>query len=301
LLVATIWGVNIAIMKFAITEIDLFTFNAVRLTLSAVTLAVCVWFEQRNQQRNSLNNQPAASPSPAPSVLKKWLLIASFAITTGGFYQILFAVGMDRTTAGNTALIISSIPMWIAVLSFFVLREKLGLAWLGLIVTFIGTIIVTLQKGNVSLAFENLVGNGLILIAALAWSTGAIISRPLLKLISPIRLAFYATVGTLPVHYLMSFLMGSPDFDRIHEPAIMFCIFYSGLFSTGLAYAMWNYGVQQLGASHAAAYQNLVPLIALLAAWLSPLHEIITPIQLVGGFLIIFGLFVTRRLRTKVV
>ncbi len=287
-----------AVMKLAITAIDPFTFNAVRLSLSALTLAVCVWLEQKNDRRNPVPDTATLSLSPPPSALRKWLIIAGFAIMAGGFYQILFAVGMDRTTAGNTALIMSSMPMWIAILSFFLLREKLGIAWLGLIITFAGTVIVTLQKGNFSLASENLLGNALILLAAMAWSLGAIVSRPLLKLISPIQLAFYATVGMLPLHYLMPFLMGSHDFDRIQEPSIMLCIFYSGVFSTGLAYAMWNFGVQQLGASHASVYQNLVPLIALLAAWLSPLGETITPIQMLGGFLIIFGLFVTRRLRT---
>jgi drug/metabolite transporter (DMT)-like permease len=289
-----------AVMKLAITEIDPFTFNAVRLPLSAATLAVCVWFEKKNRRRTSLGPAARILPEPGPSGLRKWLIIAAFSIMAGGFYQILFAIGMDRTTAGNTALIMSSMPMWIAVLSFFTLREKLGRAWLGLVITFLGTVVVTLQKGNFSLAPENLVGNVLILVSALAWSMGAVISRPLLKFVSPIQLAFYATMGTLPIHFLMAFLLGSNSFGRIHEPEVLFCVLYSGIFSTGLAYAMWNYGVQQLGASHASVFQNLVPLIALIAAWLSPLHEIITPLQLLGGSLIIFGLFLTRRMRSKV-
>lgn len=299
LFVAIIWGVNLAVMKLAIVEIDPFTFNAIRLSLSAVILSACVWVEKKNRQRISLRTPSDTTSLPSPSTLKKLLIIAVFAILTGGFYQILFAIGMDRTTAGNTALILSSMPMWIAVFSFFMLREKLGRAWLGLIVTFLGTIVVTLHQGSISLDSVNLVGNALVLVAALAWSMGAVISRPLLKYVSPIQLAFYATVGTLPIHYVMPVLIGSNDFDRVFEPGILFCILYSGIFSTGLAYAMWNYGVQQLGASHAAVYQNLVPLVALLAAWLSPLGETITSKQLLGGSLIIVGLFVTRRLRPR--
>jgi drug/metabolite transporter (DMT)-like permease len=61
---------------------------------------------------------------------------------------------------------------------------------------------------------------------------------------------------------------------------------------------MWNYGVHKLGASHASVYQNLVPLVALAAAWISPLNEKITVVQIIGGFLIIFGLLVTQKLRT---
>lgn len=290
-----------AVMKLAITEIDPFTFNAVRLSLSAITLAICVWFEEGKNKRGIQKQQSPRNASSRFSGMRKWLIITGFAIMSGGAYQILFAIGMDRTTAGNTALIMSSMPMWIAVLSFFVLRENLGYAWFGLIITFLGTVVVTIQGGKINLASEHLLGNSLVLIAALAWSMGSVISRPMLKFISPIRLAFYATAGTLPIHFLMPIVMGTNHFDRIFEPDIVFCILYSGVFSTGLAYAMWNYGVQQLGASHASVYQNLVPLVALLAAWLSPLGETITPIQLLGGTLIIFGLFATRRLRPAVV
>ncbi len=34
---------------------------------------------------------------------------------------------------------------------------------------------------------------------------------------------------------------------------------YSGVFSTGAALLMWNYGVRHAGAGQAAIYQNLVP------------------------------------------
>ena len=77
------------------------------------------------------------------------------------------------------------------------------------------------------------------------------------------------------------------------------CILYSGVFSTGLAYAMWNLGVKQLGASHAAVFQNLVPLVALLCSWYF-LDERVTPIQIFGGTMIIAGLFVVPRNRQSV-
>jgi len=281
------------VMKIAITEIDPFVFNSIRLTLSAIVLGICVYFENRNR------TQPIADGN-APTGFKKWLKIIAFVIFTGAVYQIIFVIGMKKTTAGNTALIMSSTPMWTAILALILIREKIGRAWIGLVITFLGTLVVTLQKEETfSLQAENFVGNLLILAAALAWAGGSVISRPMLKYISPIRLAFYATIGTLPLHFLMPFWFGVDEFHLIWEPGMIGCIIYSGVFSTGLAYAMWNYGVQQLGASHASVYQNLVPLIALIAAWMSTLNEVVTVSQLLGGFLIIIGLFITRRLRNK--
>ncbi|MDB4483832.1 DMT family transporter [bacterium] len=295
LLVAFIWGINMAVMKMGITMIDPFAFNSVRLTLSAMTLGVCVWLEKRRQTSEP---SPPLRPHSARSATKKWAVVIAFGLLSGGFYQIVFAIGMDRTTAGDSALIMSSIPMWTALLAFIFLHENLKKIWIGLIITFVGTLVVTLQSGGFDFSNENLIGNSIILIAALAWSTGVIISRPLMKTISPIQLAFYATLGTLPIHYLMAWLFETNGFQHLNQPAILFCIGYSGIFSTGLAYAMWNYGVHKLGASHASVFQNLVPLVALAAAWISPLNEKITAIQILGGFLIIFGLLVTQKLRT---
>ena len=143
-----------------------------------------------------------------------------------------------------------------------------------------------------------LISTAIVLAAALAWALGAVVSRPMLRFVSPILLAFYATAGTLPIHFLMPLLMDSPSINEIWDLKILACILYSGVFSTGLAYAMWNYGVQQIGPSHAAVYQNLVPLVALIAAWFF-LRETISPTQILGGAMIIFGLYITRRLRPR--
>lgn len=296
LFVAIIWGVNMAVMKMGLNEVDPFLFNAFRLSLSGLVLGICAWLENR---KHRLSSQVPVAISGRPNPVRLWATIVGFAVLTGAVYQILFAVGMDRTTAGNTALIMSSMPMWIAMLSFLLLREKLGSAWWGLIIAFLGTIVVTLEKGNINLDSSNQTGNWIVLVAALAWALGSVISRPMLKYISPIRLAFYATVGSLPVHYVMPFLMDSENIGHLLQPSVIVCILYSGVFSTGLAYAMWNYGVQQLGASHASVYQNLVPLVALIAAYVSPLREAIVPMQIVGGIMILLGLFVTRRLRPR--
>jgi drug/metabolite transporter (DMT)-like permease len=285
-----------AVMKLALNGMDLFLFNAIRLTLSAIVLGVCVWLRTRSRSEAAIADQ-AKLDQAAPPFFKKWLTIATFSIMAGGVYQILFAVGMNRTTAGNTALIMSSMPMWTAVLAFCLLREKLGRAWIGLTITFLGTIVVTLQKGGMSFGSENLAGNGLVLLAALAWALGAVVSRPMLRFVSPIRLAFYSTVGTLPIHFVMAMINGESSGEvQVWDWQLISCILYSGIFSTGVAYAMWNYGVQQLGPSHASVYQNLVPLIALIAAWFF-LSEIISPVQIFGGAMIIVGLFITRRLR----
>ena len=68
---------------------------------------------------------------------------------------------------------------------------------------------------------------------------------------------------------------------------------YSGVFSIGIAYLLWYRGVQRLGNSRTAVYSNLVPVSALLTAWLW-LGEVPTGLQLMGAVVILGGLTGTR-------
>ena len=76
-------------------------------------------------------------------------------------------------------------------------------------------------------------------------------------------------------------------------------IFYAGVLSSGLALPMWNFGVRHAGAAHASVIQNLIPLIAIIAAWIFR-GESVTSGQLVGGSLIIGGLVTMRAARRSV-
>ena len=288
LAVAVIWGVNMPIMKFALGRMDEFLFNAVRLSLSAAVLALVVWW-----QRPQFISKSPLAPSPC----RQWILIVIFSILTGFAYQVLFLVGIHRTSAGNTALIMASIPMWIAVLSFLFLRERLGwMAWVGLIAAMIGTSIVTLSRTAPSGSGVTLVGNLLVAAAALSWATGTVCSRPMMNAISPIALALCGVGLSLPLHFLIAWPV-LDEFPLIFRDGwLVAALLFSGIFSTGLAYAMWNWGIVALGPSHAAVFQNLVPLFAIAAAWLL-IGEVPYWLQLVGGGLILVGLVTMRRAR----
>ena len=77
---------------------------------------------------------------------------------------------------------------------------------------------------------------------------------------------------------------------------LQLCILYSGILSTGLALAMWSYGVKHAGAAQATMFQNLSPIVAIVAAWLWR-GEGISNAQVVGGVMIIGGLIIMRHSR----
>ena len=283
--VAVIWGVNAPVMKYGISQIDPFVFNALRLTVSGVALWFCLLLENR-RNRNTLAKENHRH-------LVWWVI--GFSILSGAIYQITFLTGIFRTTAGNTALIMSSCPMWTAGLAVLTTKERLSkVAWIGLVITLAGTILVIAQKDDFSASAATFTGNLIILAAALAWSVSSVISKPLLNHISAIRLAFFSIIVTLPIHWALAIPNLQADFAAALHPWTLASIMCSGFFSTGIAYAMWNYGVQKVGAPHAAIYQNVIPLVAVLSAWLM-INEIPLALQIWGGAMIIAGLVVMRR------
>ena len=279
------------VMKFALGRMDEFLFNAVRLTMSAIVLGLFTWW----QRAQVIDRTPFAKP-----IARQWLNIVAFALFTGFAYQVLFLLGIKSTSATNTAFIMSAIPVWIAVLAFFLLKERLGrVAWIGLAVALVGTVIVSLGKQQSGASVNSLTGNLLVSAAAFSWAIGSVISRPIMKNISPIALAFFAIAATVPLHLLFARHAIAQTSAVFSDPLLIAALCYSGVFSTGLAYAMWNYGVKAIGPGHAAGFQNLVPLIAMFAAWMM-IGEIPFAMQLLGGALIICGLVVMRTKRMRV-
>ena len=304
LMAAIIWGGNLIAMKFAISAVNPFYFNAVRFVFSVATLAIWIAITRRRGSQQT-DRKMKRSVYVGTIVL--------YSILFGVVYQIAFLVGIYKTTATNTALIMSSVPMWTAIIAILFLGERLSaVSWAGLTTTFVGTMIVALDKPHASLegssatavAAETIAiasmfwGNLIMLFCAIAWSVSTVVSRPLLNYTTPVKLAFWGAVLSLPFHFLLAAWQPTDDFalqkEMLLRPEVIAATLYSGIFSTGIALVMWSFGVKVLGASHASIYSNLIPLIALLLGWMC-LNEIPTGLQITGGVMIICGLLVMRR------
>ena len=278
--VAIIWGVNIPIMKIGLDHVEPFFYNGVRLSISTLVLVSFAFIERRR------------GVFPSSDLKRRSVLL--YGVLIGAIYQVLFLVGVGRTTSGNVALIIATVPMWTALLARIFINEKLKwLSWCGLFISLTGTIIVALQKGNIELAGTTLWGNAAVLCAALVWASGTVYSRPLLQQISPIQLAAASSSIALPVHLMLALPYVPNNISALSSISIWMIILYSGSLSSGLSQPMWSFGVRNAGAAHAAIVQNLVPIVAIAAAWIAR-GETATTNQIIGGILILSGLATMR-------
>ncbi len=154
------------------------------------------------------------------------------------------------------------------------------------------------RSGKVSLEAKDFAGNLLMLGAAMLWASGTVISGPLLKQISPLRLAFFSSLLTTPMHLLWVSPKLVEQLANFKQTGTFMALIYSGAFSTGIAYATWHVGVRRLGGSHAAVYQNVVTLVAVLGGWFV-LNEPLLQSQIFGGVLMLIGLYLMRKSRAR--
>lgn len=308
LFVAVVWGVNIPVMKIAMaTGINAFVFNGIRLIFSAVILGAF-----------AVRSAPADEWSRLQSVRGS---VLSYAMLVSVLYQLLFLLAVTSTTSADTALIMATIPLWTAIGARVFLYEQISSnAWLGLVLAFCGTVLVTIGGAPAEGSFEaagafespaaslsaapdrvqgfagslRLRGNLCALAAAMAWAAGTILSRPVLRTIRPLTLSSCSASIGLPLHLLIALTAISGQSSLVFDPAVLGAILYSGLLSSGLTLPMWNFGVHRAGAAQAGLFQNLAPLTAIVAGWLL-LSEPLTIHQGGGGTLILGGLLIARR------
>jgi drug/metabolite transporter (DMT)-like permease len=285
LLTAFLWGSNILVFKGTIIHTDAYAFNALRLIFASVTLGTMAIAESLfwPQCRTRRGGVP-------------WAQVFLFCLLNGVIYLLLFVKGISMTTAGNVALIFASLPMWAAFLSMIFLSERLpSITWMGILITLLGTVIVTTSgSGTMNWGSEYLEGNAYALGATLAWAAATVVSRNILMVLTPLQLAAISALTTTPVHLILfreSLPSAISEATQAHYLAAMV---FSGVFSTGIAYATWNAGVRRVGASYASVYQNVVTLIAVVGGWIF-LSEQVLLAQIAGGCLTIGGLLLMRR------
>jgi len=275
-----IWGINFAVVKAALAEMTPLSFNSLRFLLaSALTLLSLGLIEG----------------SVGFARGDQWRLLG-LGLIGNTCYQLLFINGIDRTTAGNSALLLATTPIFISLIGVAFGVERVGkLAWVGIFFSFAGIFMVIVGSGKeLGLAKETIGGDILILIGALVWSLYTVLSKPMLSRYSALKLTALAMVAGTPFIVLFSIpQLLAQDWATVSWRGWL-GLFFSGSMAIALAYIIWNSGVSKVGGARTAVYSNLSPVVAAIFAWFT-LGETITAFMVVGAALIFLGIYLTRK------
>lgn len=272
-----IWAVNFSVVKATLGHIPPLAFNTIRLIGSCAIM----WGFTRFGASTPLTRRD----------LGYFFILGVVGHT---FYQFLFILGINVTSASNSALLLGLTPVMVAAIGALSRVERVSAGtWGGILISVIGVYWVL---GSSETSRNSLVGDLLVLAATLCWSTYTVLSKPLLERHSPLKVTTYTmTMGTL-----LFVPFGIPSLYELPWSEIPWTAWagtiYSFAFALSIAYLFWYYAVSRVGPTGAAVYSNLIPAVALLVSWMA-LGETMQPSQLAGAAVIFLGIYLVRRSR----
>ena len=275
-----VWGINFPIIKGALTELSPPSFNAIRFTTASLLLLVLLYFREKNFSIRRDN-------------IGRFILLALVGNTV---YQLFFIHGIARTTASNSSLILATTPIFTALLSSILKVEKITKPIVqSIIISFAGIILVIAGSGKpLMLTDQTLLGDLLTIANPICWATYTVLSKPLLKIYTPLKLtSLTMTMGTIPLVLLSIPSLNAENWSIVPTQAWLGLAF-SAFFAIGIGYLMWYTGVSVIGNARTALYQNLVPVFAVASAWVL-LSEKMSPIQIMGASLVFISLYLVQR------
>jgi len=278
-----IWGGTFIATKIALQEVSPATVVWVRFAMGVLILGAAVFMRRQ-----------FAIPER-----KEWAYFALLGFIGVTFHQWLQANGLKTAQATTTAWIVATTPVFIALLGWTVLKEKLS--WIrvaGILLAAFGVLLIV-SNGNLGALFSGHMGSSgdlLILISAPNWAIYTVLSRRELARHPAARMMFFVMLlGWLfTTVWIFGFGPGLSEINHLDLRGWI-ALLGLGIFGSGLAYIAYYDALQVLPASQLGVFLNIEPLVTTLLAT-TFLGEPITLIVLLGGAIIILGIYLVNRL-----
>ncbi len=278
--VVVIWAANYSLAKWAIEVIDIFVFNSIRYLVAAG--AVGTFFLVRY------------SWAPMPS--RDWRNTLTTGFIASVLYQMAFIIGLSMTSAGNSAILLATSPLWTLLINAKMHKEKIRpTMWLGMVVSLCGVVLLIIGSGKkLEFGSNALFGDLISLLAAMFWGLNTNLQKPLLEKYQTMQI----TMLMLSVGAVGLTVAAVPAAVQTNWSAIP-TVYYvaaiaSGAFSIAAANVFWSYGVKLLGPARTSVFNNLIPVLAFIISAVV-LDDSVYLIHFIGAAVTILGVWLARR------
>lgn len=281
-----IWGANFVVAKITLQEFPPMTLAFLRFALASLFLAPFLLAETKKITRPSFGGKIKKQDLP------KLIAIGVFSITIN---ISLFFEGIKRTSVIDASVLTLIIPLLSVLAGWWFFKEKVYLVnLLGIVIGLIGalTIVGIPQFLTGSFSPQIMVGNSLIILAAVSWVIGAIISKKILnKYSSLVVTAVGFLVGTVSmvIPATIEYIQNPSWPSQVTILGLLGLTFIT-LLSSISAYFLFEWGLSKTSVAKANLFQYIEPLIAAFLAVLI-LSEQISISFIVGALFIVVGAY----------
>ena len=286
LFAVTVWGASFVATKISLQYIAPTTLVWIRFAMGVVILGLAV----------GLNKQFSLPKG------KDWGYFALLGFLGITFHQWLQSTGLLTAQATTTAWIVTSTPIFIALLGLIILREYL--AWyqvIGIILATFGVLLV-ITKGNLSTLTSGRFGTPgdyLVMLSAVNWAVFSTLSRPGLKKHPATLMMFYVMgFGWIFTSILFFATSGMREITSIPLDGWI-AILFLGILCSGIAYIFWYDALKFLPVAQTGAFLYIEPIITVIVAALV-IKESILLVTLIGGIIIMIGVWLVNRTNQSV-
>lgn len=275
--VAAMWGSAFPAIKLGLADLSAPHFTLLRhLVSSAAFVPLLLAFRARLAPRRDH-------------------LLAFLGLGACGFfgYHLALNTGEQHVSAGAASLIIATAPAMTAILAAVVERDGLPwLGWAGSAVSFAGVALIVLADGRQAATEGFTLHAWFIVAAAVAAAVYSVYQRRMFAHYRPLEVAAFATwAGTLP---MLAFLPGLGEDVAGAGAASLGAAVYAGVLPSTVAYSVFAYALSKANVTVVTAFMYLVPVFALVTAWLT-LGEVPPLLTVAGGALAVAGVVVLNR------
>jgi drug/metabolite transporter (DMT)-like permease len=271
------WGASFVATKIALQEVAPSTVVWLRFALGVIILGGAMVV----RRQFSL---------PDRSDLGYFALLGFIGIA---FHQWLQSTALVTAQATTTAWIVATTPIFMALLGWLVLKERLvWLQGLGILLASLGVLLVVTKGNLAALSTGNFGSKGdfLVLISAPNWAVFSALSRRGLQKHPASRMIFYVMLfGWLFTSIFFFLGPGLADIANLTLKGWL-AVGFLGIFCSGLAYIFWYDALQTLPVAQVGAFVYLEPFITVVIAAVM-LSEPLLLVSISGGVLILLGVW----------
>lgn len=266
-----IWGSSFAANKLGVDSTDPFLFIALRTAFSALSVIPFLLLYRFDY-----------------TLFRSGTVWGIASLNALGL--VLQNVGLVRTTASNTVLLVDINVVIVAVLASFVLKERLNRRIVtGLVLGMVGVLLIATGGDISNLTGGTFLGNVLVFMAGVSWAFYIVFTTRELK---KGRSLLYLTCAVVMQTSLLAMPVGlvlTSDFS-LGSPSVLMAL-YTGVFCTTVAFLMYNVGLRSLGATTTSIILMVEIVFGLLFSFLL-LGERPDAMTALGGALILSAIMV---------
>ncbi|MCE3022778.1 DMT family transporter [Staphylococcus pasteuri] len=267
-----LWASAFPLIKITLNDFTAENVSVLRLIIACLILLIISWVKK--------------IPLPDIKDIPIILLLGFCGFTV---YHTALSFGEYHVSAGVASLIVSTTPIFLALLATYFLKERFSkLAWLGSFVAFIGVAFISL--GNGETLNTMILGVVLVLLASIGESIYFVFQTNYLKKYGFIPFTIYTIIaGSL---FMVVFLPGAIGELQAASMTSIISVLYLGAFPTVIPYIALAYTIKKIGVSDATMSLYLTPAVSLILAYIL-LGEIPSVLAIIGGVITLIGVTIT--------